>query len=164
MGIRLADVSDVSAVMALIRSCVSLMDSQGIHQWDELYPDRATFAGDIVRQELFVLERDGQLAGIIVLNEHQEPAYREVPWEHSGTALVVHRLAVDPAFQGRGYGRELMRFAHEFAERRQYATIRLDAFASNPGAVALYERLGYRKAGTVRFRKGLFYCFEIRVD
>jgi ribosomal protein S18 acetylase RimI-like enzyme len=149
--------------MDLIRSCVRHMESQGIHQWDEIYPDEATFAGDIERHELFLLEQEGRIRGIMTLNEFQEPAYQGVTWQFSGKALVVHRLAIDPSAQGKGLAGKLMQFAYEVAGKLRYATIRLDAFASNPRAVALYERLGYRRAGTVMFRKGLFYCFEIQV-
>lgn len=46
-----------------------------------------------------------------------------------------------------------MDFAERFADENGYEAIRLDAFTGNPGAVALYERRGYRKAGVVRFRR-----------
>lgn len=53
-----------------------------------------------------------------------------------------------------------MEFAEEKAEREGYQAIRLDAFTGNPPALALYDHRGYRKAGTVLFRKGWFFCFE----
>jgi ribosomal protein S18 acetylase RimI-like enzyme len=161
--IRLAKRQDLPGVMELIRSCVRYMESQGIHQWDEIYPDETLFTNDIEINELSLLEKDSRICGIMALNEFQEPAYQTVKWQFSGKALVVHRLAIDPAFHGNGFARQLMQFAYDFAWKRQYATIRLDAFANNPRAVALYERLGYHKAGTVMFRKGPFYCFEIQV-
>lgn len=164
MAIRLAHRQDLNGIMELIRSCVCHMESQGIHQWDELYPDEATFRRDMETGELFVLEDSGRIIGVMALNEHEEPEYRTVGWNYSGKALVVHRLAVEPSSQGRGHARTLMRFAREFAEKRQYTAIRLDAFSGNSRAVALYERLGYRKAGSVRFRKGEFFCFELSVD
>jgi len=43
---------------------------------------------------------------------------------------------------------------------RGYAAIRLDAFVLNARAVALYTGRGYRRAGEVRFRKGVFFVFE----
>lgn len=164
MKIRFADQQDLKEIMELIRSCVSHMESHDIHQWDEIYPDEATFRRDIERYELFLLEYGGRITGIMTLNEHEEPEYQSVKWKYSGKTLVVHRLAIDPSCQCKGHARTLMRFALEFAKERQYAAIRLDAFFGNPGAVALYERLGYRKAGIVRFRKGEFYCFEIKVE
>jgi ribosomal protein S18 acetylase RimI-like enzyme len=163
MKIRQAIQQDLHEVMDLIRSCVQHMEAQGIQQWDEIYPDETTFAGDIERYELYLLEKEGRIRGFIALNEFQEPAYQDVQWQFSGKALVVHRLSVDPAAQGQGYARELMQFAYEFAGTHIFETIRLDAYSGNPRAVALYERLGYQKAGTVMFRKGPFYCFEIEV-
>ena len=57
-----------------------------------------------------------------------------------------------------------MDFAEEDAATKGYHTIRLDAFTQNPAAVALYERCGYRNAGTVRFRKGIFFCYEKKLN
>ena len=73
-------------------------------------------------------------------------------------------MAVDPEFQRQGFAHALMTFAHDHARERRYAAIHLDAFSRNTGAVALYERLGYRQAGSVQFGKGEFYCFEFAVD
>jgi ribosomal protein S18 acetylase RimI-like enzyme len=161
--IRRAKPQDLHEVMDLIRSCVRHMESQGIYQWDEIYPDESTCVNDIERHELSLLEKDSRICGIMALNEFQELAYQTVKWQFSGKVLVVHRLAIDPAFHGNGFARQLMQFAYECARKRQYVGIRLDAFAYNPRAVALYERLGYHKADTVMFRKGLFFCFEIQV-
>jgi len=57
-----------------------------------------------------------------------------------------------------------MQFTHRFAKQKGYETIRLDAFIHNPASVGLYENLDYRNAGTVTFRKGDFFCFEVSVD
>jgi len=162
-GIKQANQQDLPQVMDLIRSCVRRMEAQGIHQWDEIYPDRTSLADDIERGELYLLGNEHRIYGIVALNEFQEPAYQDVPWQFSGKALVVHRLAIDPLAQGKGHARELMHFVGEFARKREYATIRLDAFERNPRAVLLYQQLGYRRAGTVLFRKGPFACFEIQI-
>ena len=42
LNIRRATIEDLDAVMALLRSCTRHMDEQGIHQWDEIYPDEGT--------------------------------------------------------------------------------------------------------------------------
>lgn len=136
------------------------MESQGIHQWDEIYPDRATLLADVEKQHMQVIEINGQIAGMISVNDEQSPEYQTVQWQHLGRALVVHRLTVAPAHQRQRLATRLMEFAEATAESQGYDTIRLDAFTRNPGATGLYENLGYEKAGTVRFRKGLFFCFE----
>jgi ribosomal protein S18 acetylase RimI-like enzyme len=140
------------------------MELQGIHQWDGIYPDEKTVKCDIKQQQLYLLEDDGQVCGIIALNKFQEPEYKNVNWEFTGRALVVHRLAIEPSRQRKGLAKMLMQFTHKYAVEKRYETIRLDAFIRNPVAVGLYEKLGYRKAGRVTFRKGDFFCFEISVD
>ena len=59
-------------------------------------------------------------------------------------ALWVRRVAVDPARQGDGVGRGLMRWAEREAAARGLAEVRLGVRAQLPGNRAFYERLGYR--------------------
>jgi ribosomal protein S18 acetylase RimI-like enzyme len=164
MKIRHANSQDLKTVMNLIRSCVNHMEAQEIHQWDEIYSDESIIKNDIVKQQLYLLEDAGKVCGIIALNEDQEPEYKNVSWKFPGKTLVVHRLAIEPSYQQKGFAKMLMQFAHKMAKEEHYENIRLDAFIHNPAAVGLYEKLGYRKAGKVTFRKGDFYCFEIPVD
>ncbi len=165
MNISTATQDDLDAVMSLVTACVRHMDSQGIAQWNDVYPSRTLFAKDIASQSLFVATVDAQARGVIALNEHQEPEYREISWAYDEERiLVVHRLCVHPDSQGQGVAARLMDFVEHHAEVQGYSAIRLDAFTENPAAVSLYYSRGYRRAGTVRFRKGTFYCFEKKVN
>ncbi len=136
------------------------MESKKIYQWDELYPDKETLLRDIERSEMRVLSTQTRVVACITLNTEESPEYRTVQWRHAGPALVVHRLTVDPAWQGQGFATKLMIHAERHARETQFRTLRLDAYTENPGAMALYIKLGYAKAGTVTFRKGLFNCYE----
>jgi ribosomal protein S18 acetylase RimI-like enzyme len=161
MKITKATPSDVDVAMAIVESCIDHMQSQGIDQWDSLYPDRAVLERDITNGNLY-LAVDGDICrGIVTLNEEQSKEYEAVSWRYyEGKILVVHRLAIDPSSQGQGVASRMMDFAEEYAYRQGYSTIRLDAFLQNPSAVRLYTRRHYRVAGTVEFRKGTFHCFE----
>jgi GNAT superfamily N-acetyltransferase len=151
---------DLDRASAIVRDAARHLTELGIDQWDDVYPSEAVLRADIEARQLWVIEEDGAVAGLATLNEEEPPEYREVPWRYSGRALIIHRLAVDPQRQGRGLAAALMAFAEQEAATRGCATIRLDAFTRNPAATLLYEHGGYRRAGTVRFRKGLFSCFE----
>jgi len=59
-------------------------------------------------------------------------------------ALWVRRVAVDPAHQGHGVGRELMRWAERQAAARGLPEVRLGVREQLPGNRAFYEKLGYR--------------------
>ncbi|MEW6111191.1 MAG: GNAT family N-acetyltransferase [Thermodesulfobacteriota bacterium] len=164
MDITVATLQDLPAAMDLISACVRHMESQGIFQWDDIYPDKGKLQKDIELYSLYVARADGRVCGIMALDEYQDPEYATIEWAYGGEKiLVVHRLAVDPLLWRQGIATRLMDFAEQYAEARGYTAIRLDAFPQNPSSVALYEQRGYRNAGIVRFRKGLFYCFEKEV-
>jgi ribosomal protein S18 acetylase RimI-like enzyme len=161
ISIRPATCEDVDDVLALVRDCVDHMRRHGIEQWDDLYPDRTTIEADVGSCEAFVATHETGLVGYVALGALQDPEYAEVSWEFTAVpTVVIHRLMVDPAYQGRGFARVLMGFAEEHALTSGYRAVRLDAFVGNPRALHLYERLGYREAGTLRHRTGLFRCFE----
>lgn len=59
------------------------------------------------------------------------------------TGAKVDALFVDPAAHGRGIGRALMDHARALAG----GPLDVDVNEQNPGAVAFYERLGFRRTG-----------------
>ncbi len=161
LSIRLAAEADCPVLARILRDCVAAMRHEGIEQWDEIYPTERHLAEDIRAESLYVAcTGAGDVVGTVVLNEHQEPEYATVPWLSEARPLVVHRVMVDPARQRQGIAQALMMFAERHARTAGYGSIRLDAFTLNPRALRLYERLGYAARGTVRLRKGLFWCFE----
>jgi len=158
---RLASVSDFAAVQSLFKLAISKMQSELIDQWDEIYPDEAILAADIKRRQMYLLVMDGVIAAAIVLNEYQDEEYAAGNWIFlNGRIAVIHRLCVHPGFQDAGIGRRTIQLAEALLASQGYAAIRLDSFLENPKALQLYRRLGYRPAGTVRFRKGEFQLFE----
>ncbi|WP_297205985.1 ribosomal protein S18-alanine N-acetyltransferase [uncultured Pluralibacter sp.] len=62
---------------------------------------------------------------------------------------TLFNIAVDPAHQRRGLGRELLEAVIDAVEKRGVATLWLEVRASNAAAIALYESLGFNEA-TVR--------------
>ena len=160
MDIRPAKANDLNQVLELVKVCIQDMEKHGIYQWDDIYPDPGTLQKDIELSQMWVIEDEGRLCGIMVLNEQESPGYENIPWMYQGKVLVVHRLAVHPDYQDRGLATRLMEYAEQWGKENGYDVIRLDAYTENPGAVGLYQKLKYRQAGTVKFRKGWFYGFE----
>jgi ribosomal protein S18 acetylase RimI-like enzyme len=159
--IRPGTEADVDAIVAMVRACIAAMLRAGIDQWDEVYPDRATWLADARERTLSVVAADDAVVGAFVLNEFQNVEYAEVPWTILlEPVAVLHRLLVHPAQQRRGLASMMVREAERQARERGYAALRLDAFTHNPTALRLYGRHGYHDAGAVTLRKGVFRCFE----
>lgn len=160
LTLRPAGADDMQAVYALFSDAVADMNARGIPQWDEIYPTPAALDRDLENGELYVAEAAGEVLGAVALNRQCDPAYDAAAWAHEGPYVIVHRLCVSPAAQGRGVGRAMMAAVETWARQQGYRDIRLDAFSQNPQALRLYEGLGYVKRGEATWRKGLFYLLE----
>ncbi|MFA9379991.1 MAG: GNAT family N-acetyltransferase [Acetanaerobacterium sp.] len=158
---RPARMQELDEVAAFFKRAIAHMKTQGIEQWDEVYPSASDLLTDIQRGELYVLLHDTAIASAVVLNEEQDADYRFAEWtDTTGRPAVIHRLCVHPHFQGMGVGHKTMLLAHEHLIRLGYSSVRLDTFEKNPQALALYERLGYHRTGQACWRKGRFFLYE----
>src|SRR6202020_1147614 len=118
MQMRLAVREDVVALVELLRRGVPLMLAAGNLQWNDDYPNAEVFERDIELGDLWVAEIDGGIAGVAAVSTDQEPEDAQVGWDINEVAVVVHRLAVDPAFRGAGVAGALMGKAEEVAMER----------------------------------------------
>ena len=87
--------------------------------------------------QVWVLEEDGRLAGVLVLEDAGHGA------------LLLDNVAVAPFAQGKGYGRALVAFAEAEARRRGHDEVRLYTHVLMTENQALYARLGFRETGRV---------------
>lgn len=161
MEFRPATIDDLDALVALYGAATQDMLRQGIDQWDEYYPDREILTEDVESGDMTLGLLDGEPACAWVVNRAYEPEYVSGAWEHTGGDFcVLHRLCVNPELQGRGLARQAMARMEKNALDKGFDSVRLDVFSQNLHAQRLYERLGYKRTGEVRLRKGIFYLME----
>ena len=162
--IRLAKKEEILQLLAITRDCAENMISQNIFQWNEHYPSKTAFENDLLRKELYVLTSDEKIIGCIVLTPIIDEEYVPVDWlTPNKNNLYIHRLAIHPKFQGKGFAQKLMDFAEDFAIKNNYSSIRLDTFSKNLRNQKFYELRGYKKLGDIYFPKQSehpFYCYE----
>lgn len=153
--------------MEIFGRVVPLMQAAGNQQWNAEYPGEAAFTRDIERGELWVAETDARaIAGVAAITTDQQPEYADAGLDTRETAIVVHRLAVDPARRGAGIAAALMQHAEVVARERGISVLRLDTNTKNLVAQRFFTGLGYVLAGEVSFagRTGLrFLCYEKRI-
>jgi ribosomal protein S18 acetylase RimI-like enzyme len=132
--LRPADTQEADAILALVR------DAYG--RWVERFgrepsPMHDDYARRIADGQVWVKEAEGELVGLVVLKDGPE-------------ALLIPNIAVAPAAQGKGYGRQLIAFAEAEARRRGYGEVRLFVNALMVENVALYQHLGFSQIGRVQ--------------
>ena len=152
--------------MALLGRVVPLMLAAGNLQWDENYPNESVFRRDITLAQLWIAEADGSIAGIAAITTNPEPEYVQAGLDIDEPAIVVHRLAVHPAFRGFGVASALMQQAEQIAIKHNIVTLRVDTNTRNEATQRLFPKLGYRLAGEISLQvrpKLHFLCYEKRL-
>jgi len=162
--IRLGKKEEILQLLAITSACAENMISQNIFQWNEEYPSQTAFELDVLRKELYVLTSKEKIIGCIVLTSKMDEEYLPINWlTPNKNNLYIHRLAIHPNFQGKGFAQKLMDFAEDFAIKNSYSSIRLDTFSKNLRNQKFYELRAYKKLGSIYFPKQSefpFYCYE----
>ncbi|BBK36925.1 N-acetyltransferase GCN5 [Allostella sp. ATCC 35155] len=137
-SIRTATPADAAAVRDLTRAAYA--------KWVPLIgreplPMRADYETAVREHRIDLLLVGDRLAGLVEMID-------------GGSHLLIENLAVDPAMQGRGYGRRLLVHAEQVARALGRPEMQLytdRAFAAN---VRLYQRHGYVVAREEPFLEG----------
>lgn len=163
--IRKAIVEDIKPILVITKACAKAMIAKGIYQWNEHYPNRNAFINDIKRNELYVLEIDGEVKGSIVISTLMDKEYVPIKWlTENDNNIYIHRLSIHPELQSKGYAQQLMAFAEQFAIEHNYSSIRLDTFSLNKRNQKFYELRDYKRLGDIYFPKQStfpFHCYEL---
>lgn len=151
--IQKAEKNDITSVT---KSYLELFDYEAKHgSWTNwvsgLYPSKKTAQTALHDGSLYILKEDNIFCGSMILNHIQPPEYHLIDWLYpakSSEVLVLHTLCIPPSQKGKGYGKQLIEFAIQYAEQTDCNTVRLDTWEGNRPAAALYEKMGFRFAGT----------------
>lgn len=131
MKIRQALAGDLQAVVAITTDAyapyTALFGAPPI-------PVTEDYAPRIARGEVWLLEDGSDLAGLLVLERHDDHA-------------MIFSVAVSPAFQGRKLGIALLDFADEQARSWGVPEVRLYTNSRMERNIALYSAYGYRETG-----------------
>ena len=152
--IRKATKDDIPAITT-IYDAVLQKEEQGKHTigWIRgIYPVKATATAALERDDLFVLEEDGRILGSGMINRLQADAYEGAPWKcqvPDDQVCVLHTLAISPAAQGKGYGREFIRFYEAYARHHGCTELRIDTNERNLAARAMYSKYDYQEIDIV---------------
>ena len=101
-------------------------------------PMTADYHQVLAEHPVWMLCVDERPAGVLVLM-------------HEPEAMLIYSVAIDPAYQKRGFGRRLLAWAEQEALQAGYAQIRLFTNALMETNIALYTQLGYAETSREPF-------------
>ncbi|HIX25334.1 MAG TPA: GNAT family N-acetyltransferase [Candidatus Lachnoclostridium avicola] len=147
--VRRACPEEFERVMEFYDRLTDEMEGAQYHPgWEKgVYPDPEFIRESMEEGELFVLEKDGGIAGAMVINHQGTDGYEQAAWKVSAApeeTAVLHALGVLPAYQGQGLAKRLVRAAGRIAVENGCRAVRLDVLEGNLPAKKLYESVGFQ--------------------
>lgn len=163
LKITKGELTDLEVLFQIYRNAKNELERNGVFQWTDNYPNKAIIESELKKGMLYTLQNGNEIIGAINISEEQETEYQTIDWKCSNTkVLVIHRLVINPIHQNKGYAKQLMDFAENYANENKYISIRLDAYSKNKRVLNFYKNRNYVIRGEVYFpeRKHAFHCME----
>ncbi len=117
-----------------------------------VYPVKATAEAALERDDLFVVEKDGEVLGSGIINRIQVDGYAQAQWEHEADeeqVCVLHTLTVSPRAGRMGLGTQFVAFYEAYARANGCFELRIDTNERNLVARKMYRKLGYKEIAIV---------------
>ncbi len=160
---RQATIAEIPYCWAIVDAARNNMIAIGRHQWTPLYPNLEVITADIRDGCGYVLIEDDRIVAYGAVRLNGEPEYERLlggKWLTYGDYLVIHRLAVHPADEGRGLARHFFAETEAMAARKGIPSIKVDTNYDNGGMLHLMDILGYTYCGEVLYKNGYRRAYE----
>jgi GNAT superfamily N-acetyltransferase len=153
--------SDAAAIAAL-RSAVArrLTEQYGGGHWSGLATERGVLSA-LRNSRLLVARTGAEIVGTLRLATKKPWAIDASYFTKVERPLYLTDMAVAPALQRRGIGRQLLKEAASVARTWPADAIRLDSYDADAGAGPFYEKCGYREVGRASYHGTPLIYYEL---
>ena len=152
MGLIRATEQELDELLAFYRHVADSMEEKGLRHWHwGRYPYGDMIREDVQKGDMYYMRGDGVIAAAVVLTAGQEEEFGALRWTYGVRPGSFRRLAVHPSMQGAGLGGIVVDDVLQILRRRGCDCARVDTSEENRNAVRLYEKLGFRRCGRLRW-------------
>lgn len=154
MQLILAQLEDLSDILAIYESAIQLLAKQGSTQWQDGYgPQKEELIQHIQQRELYLLVEENHIAALATLQTGIDPCYTAIEgkWRGNQPYLSIHRLAVSPKYSHKGYAKKLLQALILQGKLMGYCDFRIDTHALNMGMKKVILASGFTYCGVVTF-------------
>ncbi|KQT23232.1 GCN5 family acetyltransferase [Chryseobacterium sp. Leaf405] len=162
INLRKAEIKDRDIIWNILQQAIERRKQDGSTQWQQGYPNLGTVESDIEKGFGYVMTVDDEIAVYTALILNDEPAYSTIEgaWLSDGEFVVVHRVAIDEKFAGKGLAKKLFDHIEDFTREKEIQSIKVDTNYDNIAMLKILESKGYSYCGEVFLAGGMRKAFE----
>lgn len=146
MIITKANINDLDSIIRIVDEAKEYLKANNINQWQDNYPNKEILSKDIHNDELYVVKDNEKIIAIFALSNYEDTYTKiyEGNWSSSNDYVVVHRLAIDNDYKGKGIAKFI--FDHI---KDKYKYIRVDTHRDNKSMIKCLLNNGFNYKGII---------------
>lgn len=168
MVFRNATVDDINNVMKIINDAKEYFKEMNINQWQDGYPNEEVIKNDIINNNSYVLEKDGDIIATTMFAVEKDKTYDNIydgKWINEGEYAVIHRIAVDNKLKGLKLGAEIINNAVEVCKDKGIKSIKIDTHKDNISMQRFLKNNGFQYCGVIYLEdKSPRIAFEKKIE
>lgn len=153
--LKAAKKEEFPQILKLYRSVIGIPGCT----WTVFYPNEATLHEDFKTGNLFVLHKGKKMIGaasIVPENELDDLSC----WQFQDHAREIARIVIAPEFQGKGYGKHLVKKLCLKLESMDCKAVHILVAKENHHALNLYRNTGFKNKGECERYDHAYYAYE----
>jgi len=162
LGFRQAKSDDEAIIWDILNGAIQRRKEDGSDQWQDGYPNPNVVHQDIENGYGYVLTDKGEVIGYAAVLVDDEPTYATIvgSWACDDGFMVVHRVAIDSNYLGKGLAQQMIAFIEALAQEKGIPSMRIDTNFDNVGMLRILEKAGYQYSGEIYVRHKPRKAFE----
>ncbi len=152
MEFRKATETDIEGIMKIIKQAQDYFKENGVNQWQNNYPNIETITDDIKNNYGYVLTENNHIIGTAAVSFDGEKTYQIIhdgQWLSDGEYAVIHRMAVDSAYKGRGLSSIIINNIEKMCMDRGIHSIKIDTHKENISMQNAIKKNNFKYCGII---------------
>jgi len=131
-------IKDLEIVLWLFEQAMKLQGKNDYKVWEGI--DKSALQKDIEERLQYKIVEGNDILGIFSV-QHSDPfIWRD---RDKDDAIYLHRIVVNPNFQGQKLFQKVLNWAKQFAQQNNLKFVRMDTWADNIKIIAYYRSFGF---------------------
>lgn len=157
MEFRKATIEDMPKIMNIFKQAQAYFKENKIDQWQNNYPNEDVIIKDIENNDSYVIVEDDNIVATIYASFDEEKTYNKIydgHWITKGDYCVIHRVAVDNTYKGKGLFSQLIKNVEKLCAPKGISTIKVDTHEDNMTMQNTLKKNGFKYCGVIYLEDG----------